>query len=74
MGIFRRVHLGPGVYVGPVFVIVGLTLVLVRHAAGRRLAKVWPRHGLATPSGAAILGVSSIIVGGFAVLVGLGLV
>jgi hypothetical protein len=49
-------------------------LVLVRDAAGRHLAKVWPRHELATPAGAAILGVSSVIAGGFAVLVGLGLV
>jgi hypothetical protein len=74
MGTFRPMHLGPGVYVGPVFVIAGLLLVLVRRAAGRHLAMVWPQHELATPTGVAVLGVSSMIAGGFAVLVGFGLV
>ncbi|WP_380161895.1 hypothetical protein [Kineococcus sp. R86509] len=66
-------HLGPGVYVGPIFIVAGLLLIIWRRPVGHRLGKVWPRHELATPVGAASFGISSVIGGGIAVLAGFGI-
>ena len=71
MGSVHDVQLGPGVYVGPVFVIVGLLLIARRASAGKLVAWISPRSELATPLGAIICGATSIVMGTFATLVGL---
>ncbi|WP_369054890.1 hypothetical protein [Kineococcus terrestris] len=67
-------HLGPGVYVGPVYALLGVVLIIWHRPVGQRLARWWPKHELATPSGVVIVGVCSIIAAGLAILVGFGII
>ena len=72
----QRVHHGPGVVVGPAYILVGAALLAFRAGLSAWLSRRWPDSAFphwATSSELAIIGASSILGGTLGLLAGLGL-
>ena len=72
----RAVHIGPGVYVGPVFMVLGVLAIVGRRRVAGWLARGPRSRGSAegtTPETVAAFGGSSVFAGALGLLAGLGL-